>query len=943
VNYTEQDLWRLLDEATDLPYGAAQIALLEQVMAHADAMQVEELRFRVRMFLTQSYIYGGERVKSFVTFSWCLAEFDRDPQRYSRYTHTMLWHFKHMIGAMTRFPQIPLQRTYAVLDDMERRWRDGGHSMHAVYAYRHRVASHIGDRDTAEDMFLKWHTAPRDRLSDCIGCDPTGKSVWLSAQGRDDEVIAMAQPVLDGQATCNEQPQSILTALMLPYLRTGRLEEARDAHRRAYRVIRNNLADLGEIAEHIHFCAVTGNEARGLEIIERHLAWLDTPPTPFSAMQFAAESALVLRRLTDSGHGDKTITRPAYGDRAATDLPLSVLVTEFTGLARDIAAQFDVRNGTARQTEHVEEMLTAASIVDYLPLSPTAGRAAVSSPGVPAAAPVAVPDDLSADGLLDLAEDHLRWERATAAISVEDTFDARFASAELTPHQRGRRADLRGRIAVISEDHGIAEIAWTSAMDLFATAGDEVLRQVVRARLGQLLCKTERSEIGLPIIEDATDYLIARGPAGRRCTAYRSLIPVYLNNGRPEDALAALDQAVAHVDTSDDPFAAIRVQVDRAGILGQTGQLDELVPIATAARDASRAAGYRHGIAATGWLLGNVAQTRNQLDTALECYDEALLNAEIPGFRREIRRQRAAMLANTARSREAIDDLAEEVARAIADGDTQLAMTARYHLAKAYVNAERPLDAADLLEEMLVSIPDGDASAESIRHMLSQAYQMLNQPDQAIEQLELISASGVSRGSVALVGEMSEQIAQILDKLDRDSAAALRFGAAMQAYRQADMIHEAVRSGRRAATSHMYAEEMDQAIEALDRVDRVALDLPDDEPRFRWQRAMLFVDGARIVEQSGDVDTAIFRCAPAIGIFTAIGDKSTAAHASLTYGEMLVRADRPAEAEAPLRSALADGPEQLRRRIVPTLARALDALGRPEEATAIRAMLRTDG
>jgi cellulose synthase operon protein C len=325
------------------------------------------------------------------------------------------------------------------------------------------------------------------------------------------------------------------------------------------------------------------------------------------------------------------------------------------------------------------------------------------------------------------------------------------------------------------------------------------------------------------------------------------------------------------------------------------------------------------------------------------CYTGSLAPSEMPGFRREIRRQRAAMLANTGRSRDAIEDLAEEVAQATAEGNALLGMTARYHLAKAYINAARPLDAADLLEEMLTSIPPDDPSAESVRHMLSQAYQQLDQPDQAIEQLELISASGVARGSIALVGEMGEQIAQILDKLDRDSLAATRFAAAMQAYRQADMVHEAVRAGRRAATSHMYADEMDQAIEALDAVDRVALDLPDDEPKFRWQRAMLFIDGARIVEQSGDVTAAIFRCAPAITILTAIGDDSTAALASLTYGEMLVRAGRPAEAEGPLRSALANASDNLKRRAVHALARALDALGRAEEATSIRAMLETDG
>ncbi len=850
-----------------------------------------------------------------------------------------------MVKAMALFPEIPLERTYAVLDDMERRWRANGYSMHAVYAYRQIVAAHIGDQPAGRRT--GWTNGRRRRatgLSDCVGCDPTEKSAWLVAVGRDDEVIALAEPVLAGTSTCHEQPRMILTALLLPYLRTGRLDDARDAHRRAYRLHRDILADLPQIAQHIEFCARTGNETRGLELVERHLPWLDTASTPFDAMMFAAAAGLTLRRLSDAGHGAKVVYRTAYGDRPEGDVTVAALADDLSAVALGLAGRFDERNGTDYQTTIIAQLLAAEPIVDYLPLSDTARKAAAVRPvdPVPAAPLPPLPVEASADELLDLVEEHLRWDRLAQATAVEDVFDDRFAAAELSPVQRGRRADLRGLIAANNGDDGVAEIAWSSALDLYTAAGDEFRRQSARARLGQLLCKTDRNEIGLPIVQDATDYLIAHGPAAKHCGAYRRLAFVFMANGRLDDAFAALDQAVIAVDVSDDPYAAIRVQVDRAGMLGRAGRLDEADPVATAAREASRAAGYQIGVAAASWLLGNVAQSRNDLATAVACYDEALTAVDNPNFAREIRRQRAAMLAGTGRSREAIDDLAEEVARATAEGNVPLGMTARYHLANAYINAARPLDAADVLEEMLTTIPADDPAAESVRHMLSQAYQMLDQPDQAIEQLELISASGTNRGSTALVGEMNEQIAQILDRLDRDSVAAVRFAASMQAYRQADMVREAVRAGRRAATSHMYADEMPQAVEALDAVDRVALDLDDQDPKSRWERAMLFVDGARIVEQSGDVTTAIFRCAPAITMLNTLGDASTATFATLTYGEMLVRAGRSVEAEPALRSVLAGERENLKPRAASALARALDDLGRANEAAEIRAKLDRD-
>ena len=183
MSYTEEQLWRLLDQAHHMPYGPGQIALVEQIISHADAAHLTPLAFAARMQATSSYVYGGERARSFATFAWCLAEFDRNPHAYERQYRTLLWHFKYMVSALTRFPEIPLDRTFEVLDDMQRRWLDTGHTMHAVYAYRHAVAAHIGDIEAAERYFVQWCAQPRDDLSDCVGCDPTSKACGSPAAG----------------------------------------------------------------------------------------------------------------------------------------------------------------------------------------------------------------------------------------------------------------------------------------------------------------------------------------------------------------------------------------------------------------------------------------------------------------------------------------------------------------------------------------------------------------------------------------------------------------------------------------------------------------------------------------------------------------------------------------------------------------------------------------
>ena len=172
MSYTEGQLRDMMQQANEMAYGPGQTALVEQIIAHADALQLNDLAYEARREALGGYRYLGEPTKALVMFAWCVAEFDRDPAAYADTYDELLWDFKFAVGALTRSPEIPLDRTYAVLDDMQRRWHETGHSPHAVYSHRHRVARHVGDLETAHRYYDQWCSAPRDDLSDCAGCDP---------------------------------------------------------------------------------------------------------------------------------------------------------------------------------------------------------------------------------------------------------------------------------------------------------------------------------------------------------------------------------------------------------------------------------------------------------------------------------------------------------------------------------------------------------------------------------------------------------------------------------------------------------------------------------------------------------------------------------------------------------------------------------------------------
>jgi tetratricopeptide (TPR) repeat protein len=939
MSYTEERLWSLLRQAEELPFGGNRTALIEQVITEADAGGYQQLAFHARLAGTNGYVYGGEPAKSFGTFTWCLAEFDRDPEAHEGSRLSLLWQFKSTVGALLAFPDTPLSRIDDVLADMARRWQAGGHSPHAVHSLRHLVAAHVGDEAAAEYWYERWLSSPRDELSDCVACDPGRQVRWLARRGRYEEAVRVAEPVLDGRATCSEQPQGILTDLLEPYLRTGALTEARDAHRRAYRRLRGSVASMSEVADHLWFCAVTGNTARGLELVERHLPWLDVPPSPLAEMRFATRAALLLRRAAAEGRGGVRLHRLDHGTRPAGDVTVAALAEELATRAEHLAGCFDTRNGTGYQGAQVRRVLDAPSIVDKLPLVPPVD---VRARKARAAVRVEVSIGIGPDDLLDRAEKHYRRGEFPAAYGHWHAFDDRFATAVLTPLQRARRADGYALETANSGDLPPAETAWRSAIGLYGEARDELRRQIACGRLGLAYCVTERGDTGLRMVEEATAYILAHGGVDRRAGAFMSLSAAYGAVGRHEDGMAALDRAEDYASASPDPNMAVRLVIDRAQHLGAAGRVDLSRETAAEGARLARAAGFTEGLARANWILGLAAEFQQDTAGAIAAYDEALTAVEDPAFERQIRRHRAGLLAGSARAEEAIPDLAETVATELAAGDLEAANAARHQLAIAYLNAGRALDAAETAEAAVAAFDAaGDPHAHAVRHLLATADLRLGQPDDAIAVMEIIEAHCLSTENAAGAGQMAEEIGDILDKLDRDAAAAARFQHAAERYRQAELVVDAARARRRYATSLLWSHDLPGSLAALEAADLASAELPADDPGAVWERGMLGYDGAKIFSHDGRPTEGAVRAAAAASRFRGIGALLEAAHTEALCGELLLQADQPADAERAFRRALADLPEldteEARRRIADLLADALAAQGRETEAAAVRA------
>ena len=291
-----------------------------------------------------------------VAFSWCLAQYDRNPERFDR--REILWKYKWVISTGCNFPEISRRRIEELLADMERRHREAGSTLYAVSLLRRGMFEHFGEWQQARVANAEFRRRRRDFLSDCPACVANANCGYFCGQRQWGRAMRAASPVLHQGLTCTWEPHRTFSRVLRPLLHLGRVDEAKTYHRQGYRLVSRAREFVRQQAAHLEFVVLINELARAKGLLERHLAGALESVELDERFEFLLAARLWADRLAVRGTRTLKVRLPkglpAPGADGKSDV--GALREWFMERCQEIARRFDARNGTSAFQQHVDEL-----------------------------------------------------------------------------------------------------------------------------------------------------------------------------------------------------------------------------------------------------------------------------------------------------------------------------------------------------------------------------------------------------------------------------------------------------------------------------------------------------------------------------------------------------------------------------------------------------------
>ena len=184
----------LLSRAAELPEGHAKVALIEEAVRLADAHADLDLGYKARKKLLDACLGAGQGQTMILAFSWCLAQTDREPERFGG--TDVYWEFRWVVSELATFPEVGRGQIEGMLADMRRRYEAAGLSLRAYHLLRRYVGMDLGDPAVAAAADADWKLSPRDASSDSVVTEVGFDVRYHVFKGETEEALDIAMPIL---------------------------------------------------------------------------------------------------------------------------------------------------------------------------------------------------------------------------------------------------------------------------------------------------------------------------------------------------------------------------------------------------------------------------------------------------------------------------------------------------------------------------------------------------------------------------------------------------------------------------------------------------------------------------------------------------------------------------------------------------------------------------
>lgn len=336
---------------------------LEMLLKGLDLVGDDDvLEYRVRMRIVARAGEVGHVEQAVEHFDWCVHHNDLDPARFPAQIddEDLLQFYTWIPAILMELADIPRERVLESLDAMEQRWLREGMGLSMVLEERFVEAFRSGRPDEAQE-YLEAIAGEPDDAAPCETCLQAEQVEFLLDVGEEAEALEAFDDLIESEESCDREPEVVMGRVLLPLMRAGRPDDAVKAHWLGYQLVRHNDRMLPTIAQHLEFCAATGNTGRAVALLERHLPDLFADFT--DAFQFhsllcigvACEALSVQQAGSITVNVDRNVTTELLGMDADVTPTVASLGAAARALALAHAKQFDRRNGTDRYTRLVRE------------------------------------------------------------------------------------------------------------------------------------------------------------------------------------------------------------------------------------------------------------------------------------------------------------------------------------------------------------------------------------------------------------------------------------------------------------------------------------------------------------------------------------------------------------------------------------------------------------